>query len=111
MAASHYAYNLLKIHGPNIVITIHDDFDMALKCEDNNAKLADAVIVEETVNASKLVKYFDLVNPDDPILLKKPHIKNTLKTTFKSVVLTRQVDLVLGDSSQQVTVSAWLNSA
>jgi hypothetical protein len=54
MTVSHYAYNLLKIPGPNGVITVHDDFDLAQECEDNDAKLADAIIAEETHNTSEL---------------------------------------------------------
>jgi hypothetical protein len=50
MEVSHYEYNLLKIPGPNGVITVHGDFDLAQECEDNDAKLADAVITEETNN-------------------------------------------------------------
>ncbi|XP_051216232.1 uncharacterized protein [Lolium perenne] len=46
MAAPHYAYNMMKMPGPHGVITVHGDPDMALECEDNSAKLADAIIAE-----------------------------------------------------------------
>jgi hypothetical protein len=71
MAVSHYTYNLLKIPGPNGVITIHDDFDLAQECEINGAKLGDAVITEETNNTSELAKYPNSINLDDPAFLKK----------------------------------------
>jgi hypothetical protein len=98
MAVSHYAYNLLKIPGPKGVITVHRDFDLAQEYEINGAKLADVITVEETNNTSELAKYSDLVNLDDPALLKKPHLEETPKTLFEPAVLTRQVDLILGDS-------------
>jgi hypothetical protein len=72
---------------------------MAKECEINGAKLADTVIVEETDNTSELAKYSNKVNLDDPALLKKPHLEETPKTSFETAVLTRQVDIIPGDSS------------
>ncbi|KAK1663288.1 hypothetical protein QYE76_051447 [Lolium multiflorum] len=50
MAAPHYAYNMMKMPGPRGIITVHGDPEMAVECEDNGAKLADAVIAEEHDN-------------------------------------------------------------
>jgi hypothetical protein len=55
--------------------------------------------VEETDNTSELAKYSDKINLDDLALLKKPHLEETPKTSFETAVLTRQVDLIPGDSS------------
>jgi hypothetical protein len=111
MAVSNYAYNLLKIPRPNGIITVHGDFNLAQECEINGAKLTDAVIAEETDNTSELAKYFGKVKLNDPALLKKPHLEETPKTSFEPAVLTRQVDLIPGDSSQQVTIGEQLSSA
>jgi hypothetical protein len=111
MAVSHYAYNLLKVPGPRGIITVHGDFDLAQECEINGAKLVDAIIAEEMDNTSKVAKYIDKVNLDDPALLKNPHLEETPKTSFEPAMLTRQVDLIPGDSSQQVTVGGQLSSA
>jgi hypothetical protein len=110
MAVFHYTYNLLKVPGPRGIITIHSDFDLAHECEINGA-IADAVIAKEMNNTSKLARYSDKVNLDDPSLLKKPHLEEAPKTSFEPAVLTRQVDLIPGDSSKQVTMSGQLSSA
>jgi hypothetical protein len=61
MVVSHYAYNLVKIPRPIGIIIVHDDSDLAQECEDNGAKIVDAVIAEETDNTSELAKYSDKV--------------------------------------------------
>ena len=110
MAVSHYAYNMLKIPGPGGVITIHGDPDMALECEENGAKMADAVIAEETDKEHELSK-FKPVDPNDPAILKKPLTEAIGQAAFGSTSITRQIDLTPGDSSQQVTVGANLSPA
>jgi hypothetical protein len=110
MAVSHYAYNMLKIPGPSGVITIHGDPDMALECEDTGAQMADAVIAEETDKNHELSK-FKPVDPNDPTILKKPLTEATGQATFGSASITCKVDLVPGDSSQQVTVGENLSPA
>jgi hypothetical protein len=49
MAAPHYAYNIMKMSGPRGVITIRGSPEMVLECEDNNTKIANAII---TTNAT-----------------------------------------------------------
>ncbi|KAK1681323.1 hypothetical protein QYE76_042171 [Lolium multiflorum] len=56
MATPHYAYNMMKMPGPRGVITVHGDPEMALECEDDSAKLADAVIADEQDNSAELAK-------------------------------------------------------
>ena len=104
MAASHYAYNILKIPWPRGIITVHGDPDMALECEDNGAKLADAVIAEETNKADELAKYADGVDADDTSILKKPTIASSAPATFEASKHTRNIDLTPGDSSRQVVM-------
>jgi hypothetical protein len=61
--------------------------------------------VKESDNTNEFTKYSDKVNLDDPAILKKPHLEETPNTSFEPTMLTRQVDLVPGDSIQQVTIS------
>jgi hypothetical protein len=89
MAVSCYAYNLLKLPRPNGIITVHGDFNLTQECEDNGAKLADTIIMEETDNTGELAKYFESVNLNDPALLKKPHLEEMPKTSFEPVMLSR----------------------
>ena len=110
MAAPHYAYNMMKMPGPNGIITIHGDPDMAVECEDNGAKMADAVIHEEMDKAGELAKY-NPADPNDPTIQKKPVHEVAGQATFESATLTRNVDLIEGDSSQQVTIGAGLAPA
>ncbi|XP_071678376.1 uncharacterized protein [Lolium perenne] len=56
MATPHYAYNMMKMPGPCGIITVHGNPEMAVECEDNGAKLADAVIAEEHDNTAELAK-------------------------------------------------------
>ncbi|KAK1649498.1 hypothetical protein QYE76_067303 [Lolium multiflorum] len=108
MAAPHYAYNMMKMPGPRGVITVHGDPEMALECEDNSAKLADAVIAEELDNNVELAKY--PVDHNDPAILEKPTELDSSAATFKPTTDTRQVDLVENDSSRQVTIGTGLSA-
>nr|XP_051229428.1 uncharacterized protein LOC127347258 [Lolium perenne] len=98
MAAPHYTYNMMKMPGPRGIITVHGDPAMALECEDNSAKLADAVIAEEVDNNAELAKY--PVDSNDPTILEKPTELDSPAATFKPTTDTRQVDLVENDSSR-----------
>ncbi|KAK1665954.1 hypothetical protein QYE76_054113 [Lolium multiflorum] len=108
MAAPHYAYNMMKMPGPRGIITVHGDPAMALECEDDSAKLADAVITEELDNNAELAKY--PVDSNDPAILEKPTELDSPAATFKPTTDTRQVDLVENDSSRQVTIGTGLSA-
>ncbi|KAK1664652.1 hypothetical protein QYE76_052811 [Lolium multiflorum] len=108
MAAPHYAYNMMKMPGPRGIITVHGDPAMALECEDDSAKLADAVIAEELDNNAELAKY--PVDSNDPAILEKPTELDSPAATFKPTTDTRQVDLVENDSSRQVTIGTGLSA-
>ena len=62
MASNHYAYNTMKIPGPNGPISIHGDPSMALECEIEGGRMADAVIAEEENKADAFAKYTDGVD-------------------------------------------------
>ncbi|KAK1679747.1 hypothetical protein QYE76_040595 [Lolium multiflorum] len=81
MATPHYAYNMMKMPGPRGVITVHGDPEMALECEDDSAKLADAVIADEQDNSAELAKY--PVDRNDPAILEKPTELDSSTATFK----------------------------
>jgi hypothetical protein len=51
MVAPHYAYNMIKMSGPRGGITVRGDPEMALECEDNGAKLADAASLPSATTA------------------------------------------------------------
>ncbi|KAK1666238.1 hypothetical protein QYE76_054397 [Lolium multiflorum] len=95
MATPHYAYNMMKMSGPSGIITVRDDPEMALECEDSGAKLADTVIASERDNATELAKY--PVDCNDPAILEKPTELDSSSPTFQPTTDTRRVDLVEND--------------
>src|SRR3954466_15409845 len=111
MAAPHYAYNAMKLLGPRGVITINGDPDMAAECEAKGAELADTVSAAKANHADELAKYARGVNNDDPTILKKPNSEGANTSTFEAMTHTRTVELVLGDSSQTVTIGTGMSPA
>jgi hypothetical protein len=87
MATPHYTYNMMKMPGPRGIITVRGDPDLALECEDNDAKLADAVIAAERDNTAELAKY--PVDHNDPAILEKPNELDSSAATFKPTTDTR----------------------
>ena len=98
MAALNYAYNMMKMPGPRGVITICGNPEMALECEDNGAKIADAFIADECNNVPELAKY--PTDNNDPAILEKPTELHSSSPTFQATTNTCQVDLIEGDSSR-----------
>ena len=76
---------------------------MALECEEGDAAYA------ESVCATEELFYKDNVDPTDMTSLKKPTTEQELEMKFKSADETKLVDFVLGDSSQQFSISANLD--
>jgi hypothetical protein len=111
MASNHYAYNAMKIPGPNGNITFHGDPAMALECEHEGGRMADAVIAEEEDNAEKLAKYTTGIDSNDPSILKKPTAPSSAPATFEASTATRRVPLNDGDSSHHVVVGTNLTPA
>jgi hypothetical protein len=101
IAASHYAYNMMKILGLRNIITIPGDPDMVVQCEDDDAKIVDAVIADEMNKDDEHAKYVDGVDPNDPSILKKPTIMRSPRAIFEVSIRTCNIDLVPIDSSQQ----------
>lgn len=108
MAAPHYAYNMMKMPRPRGIITIRGDPEMALECEDNGAKIADAVIANECNNAAELSKY--PTDNNDPAILEKPTELHSSSLTFQATIDTRRVDLIKGGSSRQVIIGTGLSA-
>jgi hypothetical protein len=108
MAMPHYAYNMMKMPGPRGVITVRGDTDLSLECEDNGAKLADAVIASEQDNVAELAKY--PVDNNDPAILKKPTELDSSAVTFQPTTDTHRVDLVENDPSRQVIIGTDLSA-
>ena len=102
---------MMKIPGPRGLIIVHGDPDAALACEDEGARLADAVIASEVDTAAELAKLSDGVDHNDPSILKKPTRTNPSVTTFEASKDTTKIDLVEGDSSQQVAIGTGLTPA
>ena len=70
----------LKMPGPKGVITVNSSKQMALKCEQGDAAMA------ETACAQEELKFYKAhVDPEDNSVLKKPAIEEKMK--FKSGAL------------------------
>ena len=91
----------MKKSGPNGTITINDNFKKAKECERGNAAFAEAVLhAEELADMKKEAGTSQLPEAAAPA---EP------KNTFKASVETKQMDLVKGDSSKQVTIVSGLD--
>jgi hypothetical protein len=109
MVTPHYAYNMMKMPGPHNIITVRGDPEMALECE--GSRMADAVIPTEENKVEALAKYNAGVDSNDPSILKNPTTPSSAPAMFEEPASTRNVDLIPGDSSQQVSVGTGLTEA
>ena len=101
MARPCYMYSKLKMPGPNGTITINGNFKKAKECERGNVAFAEAILhAEELAEMKKEAITSQLPEAAAPA---KP------KNTFKASVETKQMDLVKGDSSKQVTIGSGLD--
>ena len=101
MARPCYIYSKLKMPGPNGTITINGNFKKAKECERDNAAFAEAILhAEELAEMKKEANTSQLPEAATPA---KP------KNAFKASVETKQMDLVKGDSSKQVTIGSGLD--
>ena len=66
----HYGYMKLKMHGPNGIITIASDPDIALRAENKTATLALEAL--SALTAEELTTLRSTVDRDDVILDKRP---------------------------------------
>ena len=76
-AVPHYGYMKLKMPGPNGIITLASDPDIALRAENKTASLA-LEALSEALAAEELTALRSTVNRDDVILDKR-----SKSTTFK----------------------------
>ena len=76
-AIPHYRYMKLKMHGPNGIITLASDLDIALRAENKTAALA-LEALSEALAAEELTALRSTVNRDDVILDKR-----SKSTSFK----------------------------
>ena len=110
MAVPHYAYNKLKIPGPNGIITVCGDAEKAVECEKKGAEEAEAVLAAEATD--EFAKLTLEVDPNDSTVLKRPTTDtNTPSSSFKAAQDTKSIDLVEGDSSKQVLIGTGLDRA
>ena len=76
-AIPHYGYMKLKMPGPNGIITLVSDLDIALRAENKTASLALEALSEALV-AEDLTTLHSTVDKDDVVLDKRPK-----STSFK----------------------------
>ena len=76
-ALLHYGYMKLKMPGPNGIITLPSDLDVALRAENKTAALA-LEALSEALAAEELTALRSTVNRDDVILDKR-----SKSTSFK----------------------------
>ena len=76
-AIPHYGYMKLKMPGPNDIITLASDPDIALRAENKTASLA-LEALSEALTAEELTALRSTVDRDDVILDKRPK-----STSFK----------------------------
>ena len=87
--------------GPNGTITVNGNFKKAKDCERGNAAFAEAVLhADELVDMRKEAGTSGLPEAAAPA---------ERKNTFKASVETKQMYLVKGDSSKQVTIGSSLD--
>ena len=94
-----YIYNKLKIPGPKGMITVSGDYKKAHECE-----LGEAAFAESVISGEELQGYRAAVDPTEMQTTKKQISKQ--KTSFKAAIETKKHDLIIGNSSKQVSVGA-----
>ena len=70
-AIPYYGYMKLKMPGPNVIITLASDLDIALRAENKTASLAVATL-SEALAAEELTALRSTVGRDDVIPDKRP---------------------------------------
>src|SRR4051812_3281222 len=97
-----YIYNKLKILGSNDMITVAGSFKKAQECE-----LGEAAFAESVLSGEELKGYRAEVNPQEMHITKNQVSDH--EPSFKEAHETKKVDLVPGDSSEQVSFGSNLN--
>ena len=102
-AIPHYGYMKLKMPGPNGVITIASDPDIALCAENKTASLA-LEALSEALAAEELTALRSTVDRDDVILDKRPK-----STSFKPADEIVKFQIQLTDPNKTTAIGAQLD--
>jgi hypothetical protein len=95
----------MKMSGPNGVIDVIGDIEKAIECKDDNAEVAECVIAQEELEKMTLS-----INPLDDTLLKRPTRDSASASSFETAKDTMNIDLIQGNSKEQVIISKNLSS-
>ena len=104
-AIPHYGYMKLKMPGPNGIITLASDPDIALRAENKTAALA-LEALSEALAAEELTALRSTVNRDDAILDKR-----SKSTSFKSAEEIVKFQAHPTDPTKTASIGAQLNPA
>src|SRR4051812_29760825 len=102
-AIPHYGYMKLKMPGPNGIITVASDPDIALRAENKTAALA-LEALSEALAAEELTALRSTVNRDDVILDKR-----SKSTSFKPADEIVKIQLHPTDPNKTASIGAQLN--
>jgi hypothetical protein len=105
MARPCYTYNRLKIQGPVGIIDVISDYDLTIECEEGSEESVECAIAQEELVSMQLV-----VDPLDDTLLKRL-TRDSAATAFESAKDTMSIDLIPGNSKEQVTIGQELDFA
>ena len=101
-AIPHYGYMKLKMPGPNGIITLASDPDIALRAENKTASLA-LEALSEALAAEELTTLRSTVDRDDVILDKRPK-----STSFKPAEEIVKFQVHLTDPKKTASIGAQL---
>ena len=102
-AIPHYGYMKLKMPGPNGIITLSSDPDVALRAENKTAALA-LEALSEALAAEELTRLRATVDRDDVILDKRPK-----STSFKPADEIVKFQVHPMDHSKTASIGTQLN--
>ena len=102
-AIPHYGYMKLKMRGPNGVITITSDPDLALRAEKKTTSLA-LEALSEALAAAELTALHSTVDRDDVIRNKRPN-----STSFKPAGEIVKFQVHPTDPNETTTIGAQLD--
>jgi hypothetical protein len=102
LAVSHYPYLLLKMPGPNGVLSFRGDLKRSYGCDAQAIKIASRV--QADLEREEIATLASQANPED---LELPAKKPTILVPPKEADVMK-IDLGAGDPSKMVTISAHL---
>ena len=102
-AIPHYGYMKLKMPGPNGIITLASDPDIALRAENKTASLA-LEALSESLSAEELTALRSMMDRDDVILDKRPK-----STSFKPIEEIVKFQVHSTDPNKTTSIGAQLD--